>query len=88
MWAWCRLHLTAWFKRLPHSVVLKFGKGVPEQLSSSSSDNGSKLQGTPQSSPRVATKRNVHIVPNMKSRFLAMLVLRLGREFYMGKYGI
>ncbi|GBN36930.1 hypothetical protein AVEN_203311-1 [Araneus ventricosus] len=37
-------------------VVRKFGGGEPAQVSSSSSDRGSKLRGPSQNSPRVAPK--------------------------------
>ncbi|GBM76070.1 hypothetical protein AVEN_167490-1 [Araneus ventricosus] len=36
-------------------------RGVPAQVSSSSSDRGSKLRGPSQNSPRVASKRDVNI---------------------------
>ncbi|GBM16027.1 hypothetical protein AVEN_98961-1, partial [Araneus ventricosus] len=36
--------------------------GVPGHVSSSSSDQGSKLQGPSQNSPHVASKRDVNIV--------------------------
>ncbi|GBN32152.1 hypothetical protein AVEN_136391-1, partial [Araneus ventricosus] len=42
-------------------VVRKFGEEVPAQVSSSSSDRGSKIRGPSQNSPRVASKRNVTI---------------------------
>ncbi|GBL87373.1 hypothetical protein AVEN_118326-1 [Araneus ventricosus] len=47
-------------KRSPVGVVRKFGEGVPAQVSSSSSDRGSKLRGPSQNSPRVASKRDVN----------------------------
>ncbi|GBL92177.1 hypothetical protein AVEN_91518-1 [Araneus ventricosus] len=42
-------------------VAWKFGEGVPAQVSSSSSDRGSKLRGSSQNSPHVASKRDVNI---------------------------
>ncbi|GBN30634.1 hypothetical protein AVEN_118870-1 [Araneus ventricosus] len=42
-------------------VACKFGEGVPAQVSSSSSDRGSKLRGPSQNSPRVASKLDVNI---------------------------
>ncbi|GBN17450.1 hypothetical protein AVEN_232543-1 [Araneus ventricosus] len=42
-------------------VAWKFGEGVPAQVSSLSSDHGSKLRGPSQNSPRVASKRDVNI---------------------------
>ncbi|GBN78841.1 hypothetical protein AVEN_200166-1 [Araneus ventricosus] len=36
-------------------------RGVPAQVSSSSSDRGSKLRGPSQNSPRVASERDVNI---------------------------
>ncbi|GBM28655.1 hypothetical protein AVEN_629-1 [Araneus ventricosus] len=42
-------------------VAWKFGEGVPAQVSSSSSDRGSKLRGPSQNSPRVASKRDINI---------------------------
>ncbi|GBO34185.1 hypothetical protein AVEN_43127-1 [Araneus ventricosus] len=44
----------AWSNVTPAGVVRKFGDGVPAQVSSSSSDRGSRY------SPRVATKRDVN----------------------------
>ncbi|GBN56255.1 hypothetical protein AVEN_213548-1 [Araneus ventricosus] len=41
-------------------VVRKFEEVVPAQVSSSSSDRGSKLRGPSQNSPRVASKRDVN----------------------------
>ncbi|GBM67437.1 hypothetical protein AVEN_265393-1 [Araneus ventricosus] len=42
-------------------VTRKFGEGVPAQVSSSSSDCGSKLRGPSLNSPRVAAKRDVYL---------------------------
>ncbi|GBO29930.1 hypothetical protein AVEN_134169-1 [Araneus ventricosus] len=42
-------------------VVLKFGEGVPTQVSSSSSDRDSKLRAPSQNSSRVASKRGLNI---------------------------
>ncbi|GBN44597.1 hypothetical protein AVEN_190989-1 [Araneus ventricosus] len=60
---WGLLHVKSYVvaKRLPVGVAWKFGKGVPAQVSSSSSDRGSKLRGPSQNSPRVAAKRDVNI---------------------------
>ncbi|GBO11827.1 hypothetical protein AVEN_224339-1 [Araneus ventricosus] len=60
---WGLLHAKSYVlaKRPPVVVVLKFGEGVPAQVSSSSSDRGSKLRGPSQNSPRVASKRDVNI---------------------------
>ncbi|GBN00202.1 hypothetical protein AVEN_99275-1 [Araneus ventricosus] len=43
------------------SVVQKLGEGVPARVSSSSFDRGSKLRGSSQNSPHVASKRDVNI---------------------------
>ncbi|GBL85800.1 hypothetical protein AVEN_63142-1 [Araneus ventricosus] len=48
-------------ERPPAGAVRKCGDGVPAQVSSSSSDRGSKLRGQSQNSPRVASKRDVNI---------------------------
>ncbi|GBO38926.1 hypothetical protein AVEN_240257-1 [Araneus ventricosus] len=48
-------------KRSSAGVVQKFGEEVPAQVSSSSSDRGSKLRGLSQNSSRVASKRDVNI---------------------------
>ncbi|GBN40174.1 hypothetical protein AVEN_159704-1 [Araneus ventricosus] len=48
-------------KRPPVGVAWKLGEGVSAQVSSSSSDRGSKLRGLSQNSPRVASKRDVNI---------------------------
>ncbi|GBM08332.1 hypothetical protein AVEN_101455-1 [Araneus ventricosus] len=42
-WASCTLNLTSCVKRPPSGVVRKSGEGKPAQVSSSSSDCGSKL---------------------------------------------
>ncbi|GBL75310.1 hypothetical protein AVEN_194527-1 [Araneus ventricosus] len=46
-------------KRTPAGMVRKFGEGVPDHKSFSSSDRDSKLRGPSQNSPRVASKRDV-----------------------------
>ncbi|GBM18459.1 hypothetical protein AVEN_66819-1 [Araneus ventricosus] len=53
---WGLLHVKSYVvvKRPPVGVAWKFGEGVPAQVSSSSSDRGSKLRGPSQNSPRVA----------------------------------
>ncbi|GBO12627.1 hypothetical protein AVEN_168487-1 [Araneus ventricosus] len=48
-------------KHPPVAVVRKFGEEVTAQVSSSSSDRGSKLRGQSQNSPRVDSKRDVNI---------------------------
>ncbi|GBN06566.1 hypothetical protein AVEN_9294-1 [Araneus ventricosus] len=48
-------------KRPSFGVVRKFEEGVPAQVSSSSSDRGSKLESPSQIRPRVALKRDVNI---------------------------
>ncbi|GBL88461.1 hypothetical protein AVEN_159060-1 [Araneus ventricosus] len=48
-------------KRPPAGVVWKFGEGVPAQVSSSSSDSGSKLRDPSQNIPFVASKRDANI---------------------------
>ncbi|GBM71081.1 hypothetical protein AVEN_103534-1, partial [Araneus ventricosus] len=48
-------------KRPPVGVARMLGEGVPAQVSSSLSDQGSKLRGPSLNSPRVASKRNVNI---------------------------
>ncbi|GBN14357.1 hypothetical protein AVEN_36723-1 [Araneus ventricosus] len=42
-------------------VAWKLGERVPAQVSSSSSDCGSKLRGPSQNNPRVASKRDFNI---------------------------
>ncbi|GBM98997.1 hypothetical protein AVEN_133369-1 [Araneus ventricosus] len=54
-------------KHSPAGVVLKFGEGVPAQVSSSSSDSDSKLQGPSQNSPRIASKRVADITKLRKN---------------------
>ncbi|GBN41229.1 hypothetical protein AVEN_53994-1 [Araneus ventricosus] len=54
-------------KRPPTSVVRRFGEGVPDQVSSSSSDRDSKLRGPFQNSTRVSSKRDVNITKNKAS---------------------
>ncbi|GBM85648.1 hypothetical protein AVEN_150176-1 [Araneus ventricosus] len=61
MWACCTLSHAQAIKRLPSGVVLKFGVGVPVQVSFSSSDGGSKLRGLSQNRLLVASKRDVNI---------------------------
>ncbi|GBO20175.1 hypothetical protein AVEN_140997-1 [Araneus ventricosus] len=51
--SWC----TPWVKRLLASVL----RELPAQVSSSSSDHGSKLGSPSQHSPRVASKRGVNM---------------------------
>ncbi|GBM87218.1 hypothetical protein AVEN_129735-1 [Araneus ventricosus] len=48
-------------------MAWKLGEGVPVQVSSSSSDRGSKFRGPSQNSSRVATKRDVIITKPIKS---------------------
>ncbi|GBN90772.1 hypothetical protein AVEN_94199-1 [Araneus ventricosus] len=48
-------------KRPPVGAAWKFGEGVPAQVSSSSSDCGSKSRSPSPNSPRVASKRGVNI---------------------------
>ncbi|GBM92342.1 hypothetical protein AVEN_116794-1, partial [Araneus ventricosus] len=48
-------------KRPPVGVVPNFGEGVPAQVSSSSSDRGSKLRGPSQNNPYVASKRDANV---------------------------
>ncbi|GBM55721.1 hypothetical protein AVEN_196616-1 [Araneus ventricosus] len=61
---WGLLHVKSYVeaKRPPVGVAWKFGEGVPVQVSSSSSDRGSKLRGPFQNSPRVDSKRYVNII--------------------------
>ncbi|GBM45030.1 hypothetical protein AVEN_98880-1 [Araneus ventricosus] len=60
---WGLLHVKSYVvaKRPPVGVACKFGKGVLAQVSSSSSGRRSKLRGSSQNSPRVASKREVNI---------------------------
>ncbi|GBM41322.1 hypothetical protein AVEN_241482-1 [Araneus ventricosus] len=48
-------------KRPPIGVALKFGEGVPAQMSSSSSNRDSKLRGPSPNSCRVSSKRGSNI---------------------------
>ncbi|GBM13039.1 hypothetical protein AVEN_207310-1, partial [Araneus ventricosus] len=54
LWARYTLNMTSWVKRHLAGVVKKFGEAVPAQASPTSSDDGSKLRGPPQKTPRVA----------------------------------
>ncbi|GBO12487.1 hypothetical protein AVEN_258197-1 [Araneus ventricosus] len=54
-------NLTPSDKRPPADVVRKFGEGVPAQVSSSLSNQDSKLRSPSQNNPRVASKQNVNI---------------------------
>ncbi|GBM61719.1 hypothetical protein AVEN_120568-1 [Araneus ventricosus] len=60
---WGLLHAKSYVvaKRPPVGVARKFGEGVPAQVSSSSSDRGSKLRGPSLNIHRVASKRDVNI---------------------------
>ncbi|GBM76368.1 hypothetical protein AVEN_165972-1 [Araneus ventricosus] len=60
-WICFTLSHTYEVKRPPPSAVRKLDKGVPAQVSSSSSDRCSKLQSPSQNSPRVASKRDVNL---------------------------
>ncbi|GBO32806.1 hypothetical protein AVEN_213850-1 [Araneus ventricosus] len=48
-------------KRPPVGVAWKFEEEVPAQMSSSLSDRGSKLRGSSQYSPHIASKRDINI---------------------------
>nr|GBM71797.1 hypothetical protein AVEN_84168-1 [Araneus ventricosus] len=63
---WGLLHAKSYVvaKRPPAGVAWKLGEGVSAQASSSSSDRGSKLRGPSQTSPRVASKRDVNVTEN------------------------
>ncbi|GBL80708.1 hypothetical protein AVEN_225351-1 [Araneus ventricosus] len=63
MWACYTLSNMKWVKRSPAGVVRKSGMGgeVPSQVSSSSSDRGSKLRVPSQNSSRVPSKRDVSV---------------------------
>ncbi|GBO39866.1 hypothetical protein AVEN_168716-1 [Araneus ventricosus] len=62
--------------KCPHvAVAWKFGEDVPAQVSSSSSDCGSKLQRRPQKDPRVASKRDINITKFMIAVKLFVLEL-------------
>ncbi|GBN35364.1 hypothetical protein AVEN_225762-1 [Araneus ventricosus] len=60
---WGPLHAKSYVvaKRPPVGVTWKFGEGVPTQVSSKTSDRGSKLRVPSQNRPRVASKREVNI---------------------------
>ncbi|GBM06656.1 hypothetical protein AVEN_190875-1 [Araneus ventricosus] len=60
---WGVLHVKSYVvaKRYPVGVEWKFGEGVPAQVSSSSSDHGSKLRGPSQNSPRFASKLDANV---------------------------
>ncbi|GBN43284.1 hypothetical protein AVEN_167533-1 [Araneus ventricosus] len=60
---WGLLHIKSYevAKRPPAGEAWKPGEGVPDQVSSSTSDRGSKLRGPSLNSPRVASKRDVNI---------------------------
>ncbi|GBL80941.1 hypothetical protein AVEN_26345-1 [Araneus ventricosus] len=61
---WGLLHAAA--EMPPADVMRKFGEGVRAQVSSSSSDSGSKLRGpailSSQNSLRVVSKRAINII--------------------------
>ncbi|GBM47235.1 hypothetical protein AVEN_136601-1 [Araneus ventricosus] len=61
---WGLLHDKAYVvaKRPPVGVAWKFGDEAPAQVSSPSSDRGTKLRGPSQNSPHVASKRDVNII--------------------------
>ncbi|GBN91544.1 hypothetical protein AVEN_161668-1, partial [Araneus ventricosus] len=61
MWAYCTLNYTKGAKRPPSGVVRNLDEEAPAQASSWSSDHGSKLRGSTQNSPRVASKLDVNI---------------------------
>ncbi|GBO32250.1 hypothetical protein AVEN_273488-1 [Araneus ventricosus] len=61
MWACCTLNHTQWPKVLSLVWRGSLERVVPVQVSSSSSDRGSKLRGPSQNSPRVASKQDVNI---------------------------
>ncbi|GBM80282.1 hypothetical protein AVEN_114741-1 [Araneus ventricosus] len=63
-------------KRPPSGVVRKLVEGVPAQVSSSSSDRGSKLRGPSQNSSRAASKWDVNIT-KLKQNSLSMEALEL-----------
>ncbi|GBN75772.1 hypothetical protein AVEN_259211-1, partial [Araneus ventricosus] len=46
----------------PVGVMRKFGERLPSQVSSSSSDSGSKLRDPFHNIPRVASKRDVNVI--------------------------
>ncbi|GBO44666.1 hypothetical protein AVEN_167398-1 [Araneus ventricosus] len=60
---WGLLHAKSYVvaKRPPVGVRGSLERGVPAQVSSSSSDCGSELRGPSLSSPRVAIKRDVNL---------------------------
>ncbi|GBM69472.1 hypothetical protein AVEN_168314-1 [Araneus ventricosus] len=61
MWACCMLNNSEVAKRPPACMLRRFGEMVPAQVSSLSSDNGSKLRGPPQNNPRDTSIRDVNI---------------------------
>ncbi|GBM92309.1 hypothetical protein AVEN_35045-1 [Araneus ventricosus] len=60
---WGLLHAKSYVvaKHPPVGVARKLGEGVPNQMSCSSSDRGSKFRGPSQNSSRVASKRAINI---------------------------
>ncbi|GBL83992.1 hypothetical protein AVEN_23495-1 [Araneus ventricosus] len=76
---WGLLHVKSYVvvKRPPVGVAWNFGEGVPAQVSSSSSDRGSKLRGPFQYSPRVASKRDVNITKTKKKSRRVILDLKI-----------
>ncbi|GBN15845.1 hypothetical protein AVEN_268377-1 [Araneus ventricosus] len=59
------LNQSQWDKRLPSGVVRKFGDSVPVQVSSSSTDRGSKRRGPSKNCSRVvASKWDANIKNN------------------------
>ncbi|GBM67268.1 hypothetical protein AVEN_190090-1 [Araneus ventricosus] len=60
---WGLLHAKSYVvaKHPPVGVARHFEEEVPAQMSSSSSDRGSKLRGPFLNSPRVASKRDVNL---------------------------
>ncbi|GBO04576.1 hypothetical protein AVEN_269662-1 [Araneus ventricosus] len=67
---WGLLHVKSYVvrKRPLLGVAWKFGEGVPAQVSSSSSNLGSKLRGPSQNRTVVASKRDVNITKPNQNR--------------------
>ncbi|GBM28543.1 hypothetical protein AVEN_70138-1 [Araneus ventricosus] len=65
----------SWVKRPPTDIVLKFGEEVPDQMLSSSFDQGSKLLVPSQNSPRFASKQDLNIIKELPAETSAVPVV-------------
>ncbi|GBM76099.1 hypothetical protein AVEN_148236-1 [Araneus ventricosus] len=76
MWTCFTLNHTQRFKRPPKGECGSMERGVPSQVSSSSSDRSSKLQKPFQNSPCDASKYYVNLTKLISSHESVVLLLR------------